>query len=330
MTRVERAIFFGVPAVVLVTAYLGICVLAGTAWPWPVVVHEDGIRTLFGTVFYVEHATRELLPDATLALAAAGAVLCFFPPADPRARGRARVVLGVVALGTLAVIVGGTAATDGWQTVKDNLSQLHTREGAPVEFGAHWRYHLIELFALILLAFSVAGVVWIGRGRPDRPTSGAGLRLWLGSLVLFTVATWFFGWNRLPFEDPAYLGHQLRELLTHGLVTLPLALGACLTRSRESFFSARGAEKKDSRQGSSDPVFAGIFAIGAAAVLCGGFLMVAASKAGAQSAGQTEGLAALLFPHFAEHFLGYLLVPCLAAWICLGPRKRSRESFFRP
>jgi hypothetical protein len=70
-----------------------------------------------------------------------------------------------------------------------------------------------------------------------------------------------------PFRDPAFLGHQLREPFTHVLVTLPLGLGVCFALARH--FSTPSAGPT------------------------------------AQAHGQTTSLAALLFPHFAEHGLGY-------------------------
>src|ERR1700741_2279494 len=75
----ERALLFYVPATVLLVAFVAVCVQAGTPWPWGSVVHEDGQHTLLATIFYFEHATRELLLDAVLAVAIAGAVRYFYP-----------------------------------------------------------------------------------------------------------------------------------------------------------------------------------------------------------------------------------------------------------
>jgi hypothetical protein len=102
IATIERALFY-LPALVLVIAFVGVCVQAGTPWPWNRVVHEDGHRTLLQTTFYFEHATRELLLDAVLAMGVAGAVRYFHPL--PRnidgvslghARGRLAVFVGVM------------------------------------------------------------------------------------------------------------------------------------------------------------------------------------------------------------------------------------------
>jgi hypothetical protein len=316
--RVERTVFWLVPACVLLAAFAGLCVMTGTAWPWNHVVHEDGRRTLLSTVFYVEHATRELLPDALLALAVAGAVRYYFPPVmDARRAGltdasHLRLRLMLVAAVTLTVIVGGTLWTDGLRTVIDNLSQLHTRDGAPLVWGAHWRYHLIERFAEMLLAFSASGAVWMLRMKPPIPRVSGRFTFYGLSLLVFAVATVVFRPTAEPFRDPVFLGHQLRELFTHSLVTLPLALGMCLALSRRYSTTSPTRSTESARP---------IILSGAAAILSGAFLLVASLLTHAQSAGQATGLAALLFPHFAEHALGYVLVPALAGVIYLVPAK---------
>jgi len=310
----ESLAFRVLPAGVLLVAYAGVCALTGTVWPWGEVVHEDGSRTLLGTVFFFEHTARELLPNVLLAVGVAGAVQYYFPldAAGAGALARSRRRLGAIAGLMLFCIVGGTLWTDGAQGLVDNLSQLHTREGAPLVWGAHWRYHLIERVAQILLAFSVAGAVWMLRGRPDPGRRAGRFRLYGTALVLCAVTTVVFRLTSEPFRDPAFLGHQLRELFTHALVTLPLALGVCLGLARS---------RSGGRMSSAEPLWP-IVVTGGVAVASGAFLLVASLLADAQSHGQATGLAALLFPHFFEHSAGYVLVPSLAGWLYGRPVNR--------
>lgn len=317
ISRLERSVFWLLPASVLLAAYAGVCVMTGSLWPWSEVVHEDGSRTLLGTVFFVEHASRELVPDAILALAVAGAARFYFPV--PRAAwdagaSRLRRRLALLAALTLAGIIGGTYWAEGGRALLDNLSQSHTRSGAPLVWGAHWRYHLIDRFALVMLAFSATGVIWNLRGRPD--THRASGRFWLygAALVLFLATTVVFRLTSEPFRDPAFLGHQLRELFTHSLVTLPLALGTCLSLARKLMTLDAGPGTLDS----TEPAWP-IILTGLAAVLGGTYLLVASVLADAQSHGQVTGIAALLWPHFAEHAMGYVLVPVLAGLLYLTP-----------
>jgi hypothetical protein len=309
--RLERIAFWRLPVLVWLAAYAGVCAMTGSMWPWNVVVHEDGRHTLLATVFFVEHATRELIPDVLLAIAVAGAVRYYFPPAGLSNHDGVSHVRRLLAISTAAVllgIVGGTYWTEGGQVLLDNLSQSHTRPGAPLVRGAHWRYHVIERFALLMMAFSVTGALWKLRA-PQRPIQG---RPWLycASLILFVAITAVFRLTGESFRDPVFLGHQLRELFTHSLVTLPLALGTCLTLARR-----RVSHHDGHAQASWWP----IILTGGAAVVSGTYLLVASVMTGAQSRGQTVSLARLLFPHFAEHALGYILVPILAGLLYLTP-----------
>jgi hypothetical protein len=138
--------------------------------------------------------------------------------------------------------------------------------------------------------------------------------LFAGALALFAGLTLLFHPTSEPFRDPAFLGHQLRELFTHTLVTLPLALGVCFELARK-FSPAQGVR-------SNAPVWPIVLA-GSAAVLSGAFLLVASVLTAAQSHGQATGLAALIFPHFAEHSLGYVLTPAAAGLMYLWPQGAS-------
>ena len=321
--RLERLLFRALPATVLMVALIGIAVLAGTAWPWTRVVHEDGVHTLLGTLFYFEHATRELVPDLVLALGVAGAVRYFFPAASEHEPGPAaarRRGLMLVAGISLITVLAGTIAQAGWAAVADNLLQLHTRPGATLVWGAHWRYHLLERVAQILLAFALTGVLWMHAGRPD---GGAGPeRKWLfrATLALFAGVTLVFRPTLEPFREPTFLGHQARELFTHTLVTLPLALGICFSLARQ-FAPTRGIR-------SAQPV-APIVLAGGLSVAVGLFLLVGTVLSGARDQGQTSSLGGLLFPHFAEHAIGYVLVPVLAGVFYLWPGSR-RQSGLTP
>ncbi|MEO6222679.1 MAG: hypothetical protein ABIP90_05475 [Vicinamibacterales bacterium] len=319
--RTEQAVFWFIPAVTLLVTFVGLCVMTGSAWPWNHVVHEDGRHTLLATVFYVEHASRELLPDALLALGVAGAVRHYFPPQfalGVAAASRPRRRLGLITTATFSLIIGATVWTEGGQVLVDNLSQLHTRSGAPLIWGAHWRYHLIERFAQIMLAFSVTGAVWMIRSKPAANGGSGRLGFYGAALLLFAALTIVFRPTTEPFNDPAFLGHQLRELFTHSFVTLPLALGTCLSLARR--YSPSTPLPREAGPGTLHSSWP-IILTGAVAILSGAFLLTASVLSDAQSHGQTAGLAALLFPHFAEHALGYVFVPALAGLLYLAPTK---------
>ena len=310
-TWLEKALLLFIPLLVLLVAFVGVCFQAGTPWPWNSVVHEDGHRTLLQTIFYFEHATRELVLDASLALAVAGAVRYFYPlprHADAALR-RMRTRMATCSVLVLAVILVGTDWFDGGQAILDNLAQLHTREGAPLAWGAHWRYHLIERFADMALAFAAVGVLWMCGGRRDSGSAPPDVGLLIAAGLAFAAGTLVFHVTAEPFRDPTFLGHQLRELLTHGLVTVPLALYTCLVLARRYSMPLSA--------GSGSRATWPIYAAGGASVACGVYLLAASVLMKAQSYGQKTSLAELIFPHFFEHTLGYLFVSALAGFLYL-------------
>jgi hypothetical protein len=313
ISRLERTLLFRIPALVLIVAFIGVCVQAGTPWPWSRVVHEDGHRTLLQTIFYFEHATRELVLDGVLALAVAGAVRYFHPlprgADDPKLR-QMRRRMAISALVVLVVILLGTAYSDGGRAILDNLAQYHTRENAPLVWGAHWRYHFIERFADIALAFALAGVLWLVEGRPGHDDLSPDVWLFVTALSIFAAATLIYGPSTEPFREPTFLGHQLRELLTHGLVTVPLAVGTCLVLARR--FSTPLSTGRSSRSTWTIMTAVGV------SVTCGVFLLVASVLTKARAHGQKTGLGELIFPHFFEHSLGYILVAALAGYFYLA------------
>jgi len=306
--RVCSALIWGVPAGVLLAAYVAIALKTNSAWPWFELVHEAGDRTLLGTVLYFEHAARELPLDVILGVAVAGSVLIVLP-ADSRMAGAgsrfrqvALLVGTVVVFGTILL---GTLWTGGFELLSNNLLQMHTRPGAPLVWGAHWRYHFLSRLTLILFSLAGAGLLVLitqgsfrgaGRGTP---------RTFASSLGLFAVLTVVFAPDRDPFVDPVFLGHQVREVFTHVLVTVPLAWGVCLSLVR--------AQAEVAPKNSASSRWLLVAAVGS--VLVGSYLLIGGLITSAASQGQTQSLTILLGPHFFEHTSSYLVVPLVAGLV---------------
>lgn len=293
----------GVGIGVVAVAWVGVCVVAGNAWPWASVVHEDGRRTLLETVFYVEHALRELPLDLILSAAIAGAVRGAVPTVGPEASSRGRIAT-VVLLLAVAVIVAGTVRVAGVTGVLSNLAQMPTRVGAPLVVGSHWRYHLLSRLALMLLAYAV--VAFLGSTLAGRRPVRAGWRsLYAASLVAFAGASFAFGVSAEPFSDPVYLGHQARELMTHTLVTVPVAIAVCLGCGPRGGVAVRPPPRGAARRCA--------WIAGGVAVALGAYLAIGVLVTDAASAGQSAALGVLIFPHVFEHVLTYVVVAAGAA-----------------
>ncbi len=303
--------------ITLATALTVICVRAGSAWPWSLVVHEDGVRTLLGTILYFEHATRELPLDILLGVAIGGSVYFAFPPeshAASRHVARRVATLAAIAMTIVAVIVVGTTIFAGPPSVLENILQKHTRMGAALLWGAHWRYHLLERLALILLVIGFAGLLRLVNDGGNAGAGKAGMVVAGGTIGIYLAFTAVFAHGPLsmlqPFRDPQYLGHQARELFTHALVTVPIGWGVCMfLLPRESLNAASRSLSWPAAV--TGTVITALF-MGGLGVLMAGYVGFAALHSDAVSLGQSKDLATLIFPHFFEHSFSYLVVPAVA------------------
>jgi hypothetical protein len=286
----RRGVLLFCPPAVLAAAYLAICVHFHSAWPWNLAIHEDGRHTLWQTVFYFEHALGELPLEWLLGWSVAGAALWY--AGETIALPPLRMALAA-AVGLDALILTASWREVGAQSSLMWFFQYRTREGERLLYGSHWRYHLMSEAALILLTLAMAA--WAGDGgwRARRTT------LFWTSVAVFAALTAIFGWSAAPFRDARYLGHEARETLTHGLVTVPLAVSVCLAMAGRP-----GKARRTPR--------AAWWAFGGFALLAA-YQAVAAALAGSRSQAQSNDLVKVLCVHFFEHALSYLVVAAHAA-----------------
>jgi len=280
----RRALLLWFPCAVLLSAYVVICVRFHSAWPWELVVHEDGRHTLLGTVFYFEHALGELPLEWLLAASVAGAVGYCRGVSLQFPIGR----FAATAVALDALIFAGACWSVGLRGSLLWLFEYRTREGEPLEFGSHWRYHLLSEAALMLLAVALTG--WAAGGATAKPRPA----VWWMSWAAFGVLTTLFGWSTEPFRDARYLGHQARETLTHALVTIPLAVAVCLRIS--------GQPAPDPAK----PRGAWWAAVGFSSLAA--YQFAGAVVTGSQGRAQSNDLVSLICVHFFEHVFSYAVV----------------------
>lgn len=300
------------PCALLALSLVVVCLHWHTLAPWNLPVHEDGERTLFNTIFFFEHATREMPGDLLLAMAAGAAVYFALPqPARGRPRFDARDrTLTVVAVILAAIIVGAATLQGGAQMVIENLQQHHTRPGAPLIWGSHWRYHLLERLPMIMTATALGAAVRALVGRGGGAAGRTGVRAGGFLIGLYLVATVVFtrSWSdlALPFFDTRYLGHEAREIFTHLIMTLPLGLGGAVLLQGPF----RHAEPPAPIRLKAFAWPVGLLSL---ALAMASYALIKAMASGAASEGQTDDVVSLVLVHFFEHDLGYILVPFTAA-----------------
>ena len=327
LTALGRVLLIFMPGCVVLASLMAICTHTGTLWPWGVVVHEDGLRTLAETVFYFEHATRELPIDLLLSVAVAGSVLRFYPAVPPTSTARRRrarrmfFCFLVLATAVVGVILLGAATQAGAQGVTANLTQMYTREGAVPAPGAHWRYHLLSRLGVMSFCYTLVGFSHSLSNQDPRTGPRGSAHVFLVAVVALFAPGVFWGYTAEPLVSPVYLGHQARELVTHTLVTVPWALALCLwLRQRMMAQTGRSSSRRSARD---------LWVAAVSAALIYGYLVAGALITGAQTEAQTDSLVRLVAVHFLEHSLTYVVTPLVAGsiylwWVSQASLKRKQ------
>ncbi|HYQ72898.1 MAG TPA: hypothetical protein VET88_13350 [Gammaproteobacteria bacterium] len=303
-------VLLSVAVLVMVVSYIGICVHTGNWWPWNEIVHEGGDLSLLWTMLYFEHASRELPLDLLLGIAVGCSIYYLCPGPDAPVSGythhrRRLAVSGLLAFLAVSAIICGTLWKNGFEALVNNLLQMHTRPGAELVWGAHWRYHLLSRLSLMLASLGFAGMLLYLDSGKSASGDRSGMYAFGLVLAVFAGISLVFAPDIDPFRDPVFLGHQVREVFSHALVTLPAAWGICLLY----------AGRSDRAQSAITAGRAGLFWPAVSlltAIILGSWLLAGALMTSAASQGQTEHMTMLIFPHFFEHSFTFLVVPAIA------------------
>jgi hypothetical protein len=242
------------------------------------------------------HALREIPHVLVLALAFAGAVA---PARTRRTAGRQLAAAGAGAAACGALLFGWAGAEAGWASAWSDLSQ---QRGAVdlVAPGIHVRMHLLSDAALGALFFGTAGLF-------ERAGLGAGPLAAVGLLGALAVAAGMDG-----VSHPRFVGHAMREIVTHASVTLPLLLAWTASRAR-----LRQGELRLPRWS-----WAGI---GVAAAITGGLLLRLPALADVTRHSSAPGrpLALNLAVHNFEHLIDLGVLILLTG--LMVPRQEARR-----
>lgn len=266
-------------------------------------VHEDGRRTLLATILYPRHFLREIGPTTLCAAASCGALLTYGPAGAPGARRRWAAVL---ALAMAVAAFGAAAAEAGVGVAAADLLQWYTRDDRAA-YGSHWRSHLLAVVALLAAAVPIAA----GLGRlldggwrqPDRHAR----RVWMGGvLAALALLTVLFRPTLEPFTAAGMVGHQARELATHGTITLAIAFAVLLALRRPP-----AAPPALAAAPAREVVVATVVAAGVTLYL--GIAALVLDAGAAAPAGAP--FSALLAAHALEHSLDYAFVALLCTWM---------------
>lgn len=279
---------------------------------WKSIIHEQGTRNLWQTILFYEHVLRELPLDTIYAFAIVGFARWYgIRPSGPSLLGgrfSLRVAAGVVACLVVTWALASTYFYLGAGAVRDNLFQWkidHTTFG----FGLHWHFHWLGMIAVF---FATGGVVKIVQSllgcSPSRDR--AWLFVWLAVFICMSI---IFGFSSKTFNDPRFLGHQAREVVTFIPLGVLPAL-ACLV------ILERNGSSSESKSPLAVPLLThwGLF------VLAMGVLLIPLWGVTVIDYAQRQdlGLFYLFTSHNFEHLPDYLYIAALTMFLGIGPKRK--------
>jgi len=307
----DARIYLCVPLLILVSSYAWLAIAHRRVALLDVVVHESGRYTLLDTVFYFGHFLREVPIDVGTALFLLAGFTAYsgFSVRAPAHDGRPRLLALACLAGALALMGIGFAAAawrDGAASAVHDLLQFRTRDDLS-QYGSHWRFHLLSSLWIGIAAPLMVLPLGLGSGR--RAVSHARVeRIVIGAAWgYFCLLTIVFGLSKQVLWDPRYIGHQAREILTHGPVTCLLAIWTLDAVSRWLSVPPREHVPRSLHRASAAEWLRMLLFL-----LIPGYLAMAAPWGDLMGAGRSEtGLAAMVAAHFFEHTLDYLFVVLL-------------------
>jgi len=311
--RWPTALLIGVPLALVAAAFGWLAAEHDTWHLWHVTVHESGRYTLAQTVFFFRHFLREVPVDVAMGLFCAAAVAA----AEPGARRRpSPAISATIALGLVMLAFAVASREEGARRAMQDLLQFRTRDDDST-YGAHWNFHLLSTVWFGSAAL-MAAAVWAGRGGAVRLV-GTARTLHLVAWAWVALLTVVFGVQGEVFTSARYIGHQAREILTHGLITLPLTIGLLRWATDRGKTPDPGRQIAHVASGQRMLLWLAVAGIPV-------FLAVAFRRADlAATAQMHSGLAGVVAAHVFEHLLdiGLVVLVGLAAIAMERPAGRS-------
>jgi hypothetical protein len=263
------------------------------------------LTTRIGDRLFVRHFLREVPVDIAMALSLAAAIRLAAPQPVPQPR---LPYIGIaVAMVSAASVL--SAAEEGWLEALRDLLQYRTRDD-DTRYGSHWRFHLLSTIWFCATAPVLASLT---RNRFGMPVAaGPAFRFLAMAWGWVAALTVIFGVGAEPFTSDRYIGHQAREILTHGLLTLPcvFAIGV---------LAAGPLRSRAEVAGPGWQVATGVLVLGIPV-----FLVTAFGGSALEGSAQlNSGMSGLVAAHVFEHLLDYLFVLVVAMAIVSGGGRRT-------
>lgn len=296
----------------LIISYLGLAWIYQSLFLFDKVVHEDGQQTFLGLLFNPSHFLREIPISLLSCVGVVGSFLFLSPVSsresqsrNPGSRGR---LYGWLAGAIVLVAILSTALSKGIHSVWYELAQYKTR-GETLAYGSHWYNHFLHVLFIPVEALGACSFLRWAYPTPckiDHNPSKRLLSVWMGGFLLLWLV---FGFKWSWATEPLALAHQLREIGTHGILSLSLILGVCF------YMEARTCKNLPTAEKHTHPPSLKLFwsCLVLSLVILGFLLWRLRSIEVLELAQKQAGYLELFFSHNFEHFIDYLFMALVTA-----------------
>ncbi len=300
-------IFLVVPLVVLSISYLYLSLEYQTLSLFSVKLHESGKYTLLQTILYFDHFVREIPTGIVYAFSVSVSFYLLSPLTGVSLHSIRRIFIPVAfsMLFFLFIVVSGAIYKAGFESFLLDLFQFRTRDDL-VSYGSHWHSHLLDMSFVLLYSLALSFMYRGITGTPGRRINLRGMRLLLIWAAIFIACTMIFIPTIKFLADTRYLAHQLREIATHSMTTVPLAYGGLV------LFEGSLLKNAGSGRTNTQLIRIGALLMMAALVIP---LFIAVSLMGRDIIAEAQKKASywnLLASHYFEHTLDYFFVSALS------------------
>ncbi|HLF17980.1 MAG TPA: hypothetical protein VI749_03685 [Candidatus Omnitrophota bacterium] len=216
-----------IPVGTYAISYLYLAIYHQQWFLWNKIVHEGGTYTLLQDMFYASHFWGHIPVHTLLAFLFIGTYLCLAPDGQRRARRDKTPLLLALLIGFLWLTLLLSLA---WFGKEDTLAFIAQQKQGVTHYeqGGSWNLHLPSTMMQFLLipAFIYAVMSVFKR---EIAVNQSGLLYVFLSLAIFFLLTIFLNKSFLQpiqfvWQNPRYLAHSVRELVTFPLTYYPLVL----------------------------------------------------------------------------------------------------------
>ena len=222
--RLCTTVLLLVPAIVLVLSYVYLSFEHQKLNLLFQTIHENEKYTMLETLFYFDHFVREIVISVFMSFSIAISFYMYSPLIKSKDLLMQRVLKGsfLLALFVLVIAFTGAVLKNGFTSTWLDFLQFRTTDTL-CSYGSHFHFHLLHILFIMVFAIAISSLYRGLTRRASNSLNPLSLQMVLLWLVLFVLLTCVFIPSLKPFTDIRYLAHQLREIVTHATITVPIS-----------------------------------------------------------------------------------------------------------